>query len=146
VARVTLPESLADLPQPLYFFDGYCVLCSGFVQFCFEHDGDRQLKFASAQSPLGARVLDALGLPAGTLDRTILLVEHDAVFSQSTAVLRALDHLRGWPRWLLPLRRVPRFIRDPIYDLVARHRYRWFGRRSACFVPTAETRARFIDL
>jgi predicted DCC family thiol-disulfide oxidoreductase YuxK len=143
---MTLPESLADLPQPLYFFDGHCVLCSGFVQFCLSHDGDRQLKFASAQSPLGARVLDALGLPAGTLDRTILLIEHDAVFSRSTAVLWALHHLRGWPRWLLPLRQVPHFLRDPIYDLVARHRYRWFGRRPACFAPTAETRARFIDL
>lgn len=141
-----LPESLADLPQPLYFFDGYCVLCSGFVRFCFEHDGDGTLKFTSAQSPLGARVLDALGLPSNTLDRTILLIEGNEVFSQSTAVLRSLRHLRGWPRWLVPLHLVPRFIRDPIYDLIARNRYRWFGQRSTCFVPTPETRARFIDL
>jgi predicted DCC family thiol-disulfide oxidoreductase YuxK len=143
---VKLPASLADLPQPLYFFDGYCVLCSGFVQFCFEHDGDGTLKFAAAQSPLGARVLDALGLPTNTLDRTILLVEGDEVFSQSTAVLRSLRHLRGWPRWLVPLRWVPRFIRDPIYDLIARNRYDWFGRRSTCFVATAAMRARVIDL
>jgi predicted DCC family thiol-disulfide oxidoreductase YuxK len=143
---VTLPESLADLPQPLYFFDGYCPLCSGFVQFCFRHDGDGMLKFASAQSPLGARVLDALGLPGNTLDRTILLVEGDEVFSQSTAVLHALRHLRGWPRWLLPLRWLPRIVRDSIYDLVARHRYRWFGQRPACFVPVPGTRNRFIDL
>jgi predicted DCC family thiol-disulfide oxidoreductase YuxK len=143
---VKLPGSLADLPQPLYFFDGYCVLCSGFVQFCFEHDGDGMLKFASAQSPLGARVLDALGLPTGTLDRTILLIEGNEVFSQSTAALRSLRHLRGWPRWLVPLRLVPRFIRDPIYDLIARNRYDWFGRRSTCFVPTPQTSARVIDL
>lgn len=141
-----LPEGLADLPQPLYFFDGYCVLCSGFVQFCFRHDGDGTLKFASAQSPLGARVLDALGLPTNTLDRTILLVEDNEVFSRSTAILRSLRHLRGWPRWLVPLRLVPRLIRDPIYDLIARNRYRWFGQRSTCFVPTPETRSRFIDL
>ncbi len=141
-----LPESLADLPQPLYIFDGYCVLCSGFVQFCFRHDGDGTLKFASAQSPLGARLLQTLGLPMETLDRTILLVEGDEVFSQSTAILRSLRHLRGWPRWLLPLRWVPRFVRDPIYDLIARNRYKWFGRHSACFAPTPETRARFIDL
>jgi predicted DCC family thiol-disulfide oxidoreductase YuxK len=143
---VKLPEGLADLPQPLYFFDGYCVLCSGFVQFCFRHDGDGTLKFASAQSPLGARVLDALGLPTNTLDRTILLVEDNEVFSRSTAILRSLRHLRGWPRWLVPLRLVPRLIRDPIYDLIARNRYRWFGQRSTCFVPTPETRSRFIDL
>ena len=141
-----LPESLADLPQPLYVFDGYCVLCSGFVQFCFRHDGDGTLKFASAQSPLGVRLLVALALPTDTLDRTILLIEGDEVFSQSTAILRSLRHLRGCPRWLVPLRLVPRFIRDPIYDLIARNRYERFGQRSTCFVPTPETRARFIDL
>ena len=141
-----LPESLADLPQPLYFFDGYCVLCSGFVQFCFRHDGDGTLKFASAQSPLGVRLLVALALPTDTLDRTILLIEGDEVFSQSTAILRSLRHLRGWPRWLVPLRLVPRVIRDPVYDLIARNRYKWFGRHTTCFVPSPETRARFIDL
>lgn len=140
-----LPQSLADLPQPLYFFDGTCVLCSGFVQFCLAHDGDGTLKFASTQSPLCARVLDALDLPSDTLDRTILLVEGDEIFSQSTAVLRSLRHLRGWPRGLAPLRFVPRFIRDPIYDLIARNRYRWFGRRPTCFAPTPRTRPRFID-
>ena len=143
---MTLPESLADLPQPLYFFDGYCVLCSGFVQFCFAHDGDGRLNFASAQSPLGQRVIEALGLPGNTLDRTILLIEDNEVFSQSTAVLHSLRHLRGWPRWLMPLRVVPCFIRDPIYDLIARNRYKWFGQRSTCFVPTPQTRDRFIDL
>ena len=106
--------ALASRWRNLYYralgvkFDGYCVLCSGFVQFCFVHDGDGRLKFASAQSPLGRRVIEALGLPANTLDRTILLIEDDEVFSQSTAVLRSLRHLRGWPRWLMPLRVVPR--------------------------------------
>jgi predicted DCC family thiol-disulfide oxidoreductase YuxK len=57
-----------------------------------------------------------------------------------------LRHLRGWPRWLAPLQMVPRVIRDPVYDLVARHRYQWFGRRTTCFVPTPATRDRFIDL
>jgi predicted DCC family thiol-disulfide oxidoreductase YuxK len=75
---------------------------------------------------LGRQVLKELGLPDSTLDRTILLLDGDEVFTRSAAVLRAL--------------------RDPLYDLVARNRYRWFGRRDACFVPTAATRDRFIDL
>jgi len=91
-------------------------------------------------------LLKTLGLPTETLDRTILLVEGDEVFSQSTAVLRSLRHLSGWPRWLVPLRWVPRALRDPIYDLIARNRYKWFGQRSTCFVPTSRTRDRFIDL
>ena len=67
-----LPPQLADLPQPLYFFDGYCVLCSRFVGFCLKHDDDGRLKFASTQSILGQYVVQALGLPVSTLDRTIL--------------------------------------------------------------------------
>ena len=141
-----VPAALGDLPRPLYFFDGYCVLCSGFVTFCLARDPERRLKFASAQSALGHRVLAALGLPDSTLQRTILLVDGDAVYMRSAAVLRALRYLSGPVRWLRPLVLVPAWLRDPIYDLIARNRYRWFGRRSSCFVPTAATRNRFIDL
>lgn len=141
-----LPATLCDLPQPLYFFDGYCVLCSGFVGFCLSHDGDGRLKFASTQSALGQQVVQALGLPASTLDRTILLIEDDTVYTQSAAVLRSLRHLKGWPRLLQPLLGLPAFLRDPLYDLIARNRYRWFGRRPTCFVPTPQTRDRFVDL
>jgi predicted DCC family thiol-disulfide oxidoreductase YuxK len=135
-----------NVPQPLYLFDGYCVLCSGFTQFCLRHDGDGRLKFASTQSAFGQELVRSLGLPPETTDKTVLLIEDDKVFSQSTAVLRSLRHLRGWPRLLRPLVLVPRFLRDPVYDLVARNRYRWFGRRTSCFVPTPEIRSRFVDL
>ena len=141
-----LPAALADLPRPLYFFDGYCVLCSGFIAFCLPRDPEGRLKFASAQSTLGRRVLEALNLPGSTLQRTILLLDGDQVYTRSTAVLRALHYLNGPVRWLRPLVLVPAWLRDPIYDLIARNRYRWFGQRSTCFVPAAATRNRFIDL
>lgn len=141
-----VPPQLADLPQPIYFFDGYCVLCSGFVNFCLTHDGDGRLNFATTQSALGQRVAQTLGLPAGTLDRTILLVEDNQAFLRSSAALRSLRHLKGWPRWLQPLQIIPAIIRDPVYDLVARNRYRWFGYRPSCHLPTPETRGRFVDL
>lgn len=140
------PATLGDLPRPLYFYDGYCVLCSRFVAFCLPRDPDGRLKFASSQSALGRRVLAALDLPGDTLDRTILLFDGREVYERSTAVLRALRYLDGPVRWLRPLLIVPRFIRDPVYDIIARNRYRWFGRRSTCFVPTPATRYRFIDL
>jgi len=143
---VRAPSALSDLPRPLYFFDGYCVLCSHFVAFCLVRDPNGQLKFASAQSALGRRVLDALALPDNTFDRTILLFDGDAVYTRSTAVLRALRYLSGPVRWLQPLLLVPAILRDPIYDIIARSRYRWFGRRDACFVPTPQTLDRFIDL
>lgn len=141
-----LPAALGDLPQPLYFFDGYCVLCSRFVAFCLKRDPDGRLKFATAQSGLGNRVLSDLGLPNDTLDRTILLLEGDRVYTRSTAALRAVRHLKGPARWLYPLILVPKILRDPIYDWIARNRIRWFGRRESCLVPSPQTRDRFIDL
>jgi predicted DCC family thiol-disulfide oxidoreductase YuxK len=143
---VKAPAALGDLPRPLYFFDGYCVLCSRFVAFCLARDPDGRLKFASTQSALGQRVLEELGLPDGTFERTILLLDGEDVYVRSAAVLRALHYLQGPARWLRPLLSVPASLRDPIYDIVARNRYRWFGRRSTCLMPTAETRDRFIDL
>jgi len=143
---VRLPAALGDLPKPLYFFDGYCVLCSRFVRFCLARDPEARLKFASAQSALGRRVLETLGLPDSTLQRTILLLDGDTVYMRSAAVLRALRYLRGPVRWLRPLVLLPAWLRDPAYDLIARNRYRWFGQRSSCFVPAAATRDRFIDL
>ena len=143
---MNLPAALADLPQPLYFFDGHCVLCSRFVAFCLKRDPTGRLKFASAQSALGKRVLLALDLPDDTLDRTILLLDDGRIYTRSTAALRALRHLRGPARWLYPLVMVPKFLRDPIYDLVARNRIRWFGRLDSCPMPSPQTRDRFIDL
>jgi predicted DCC family thiol-disulfide oxidoreductase YuxK len=143
---VKLPAALGDLPQPLYFFDGYCVLCSRFVAFCLKRDPEGRLKFASAQSGIGNRVLSDLGLPNDTLDWTILLLEGDRVYTRSTAALRAVRHLEGPARWLYPLILVPKILRDPIYDMIARNRIRWFGRRESCLVPSPQTRDRFIDL
>ena len=140
------PAALGDLPQPLYFFDGYCVLCSRFVAFCLKRDPEGRLKFASAQSGLGRRVLSDLRLPNDTLDRTILLLEGDRVYTRSTAALRAVRHLEGPARWLYPLILVPTILRDPIYDWIARNRIRWFGRLESCLVPSPQTRDRFIDL
>ncbi len=134
------PASLADLPRPLYFFDVYCVLCSGFVAFCLARDPDGRLRFTSAQSKLGQRVLSGLDLPKGTLDRTILLLDGDEVYTRSTAVLR------GAIRWTQPLLLVPAVIRDLVYNLIARNRYRGFGRRPSCLGLTPEVRGRFIGL
>lgn len=141
-----LPAALTALPQPLYFFDGECVLCSRFVAFCLNRDPDGLLKFASAQSTLGRRVLLGLGLPDDTLDRTILLIEDGRVYTRSTAALRALRHLQGPARLLYPLVLLPKILRDPVYDIIARNRIRWFGRLNSCLVPTPQTRDRFIDL
>ena len=85
-------------------------------------------------------------MPDDTLDRTILLLEDGRIYTRSTAALRALRHLRGPARWLYPLVLIPKILRDPLYDIVARNRIRWFGRLESCLVPSPQTRDRFIDL
>jgi len=143
---IDLPVSLTDLPQPLYFFDGVCVLCSGFVQFYLARDRDGAMHFATTQSALGQRTLQALGLPADVFDRTVLLIEGNRVRFESDAALRALARLPVPWRWLGALRGLPAALRDAAYRLVARNRYRWFGQRPTCFVPDAAQRGRFVDL
>lgn len=143
---MTAPAALGDLPPPLYYFDGHCALCSGVVAFCLARDPEGRVKFASAQSPLGRRGPHELGPPDGALDRTILLLDGGEAYLRSAAVLCSLRHLRGPVRWRQPLLLIPAFLRDPIYDFIARNRYRWFGRRPSYFVPTPQMRDRFIDL
>ena len=129
----------------MILFDGVCNLCSGFVQFIIARDPAVHFRFAALQSPAAARVLAMTNAQPSRLD-SIVLVEHSRVSTRSTAVLRIARGLR-FP-WSLAYGfvAVPRPIRDAVYDFVARHRYRWFGQREACMVPTAELRARFLEM
>jgi len=131
---------------PIVLFDGVCNLCSAAVRFLIARDPSGRLRFASLQSEAGARVLAAHGrkAPVGEPD-TVLLVEGGRVYERSTAALRTAAHLVApWPLAAVFFA-VPRPLRDAIYRLVARRRYRWFGRTEACWVPTTALRARFLD-
>jgi predicted DCC family thiol-disulfide oxidoreductase YuxK len=125
-------------------FDGVCNLCSGSVQFIIARDPAAHFRFAALQSPAAARLLATTIAPASRPD-SIALVDRSRVFTRSTAILRIARGLR-FP-WSLAYAFVvvPRPIRDWVYDVVARHRYRWFGRREACMVPTPELLARFLE-
>lgn len=128
---------------PVLLFDGVCNLCTGAVQFVIEHDRHERIRFASLQSGLGAVVRDRLGLPSDELD-TVVLVEDGGAYTKSAAAIRVCELLGGPYRlatvgWLLPRR-----VRDRLYDVVAEHRYGWFGRTDQCMVPTPELRARFV--
>jgi predicted DCC family thiol-disulfide oxidoreductase YuxK len=125
-------------------FDGECNLCNGFVGFVLPRDPAAHFKFASLQSSFGQDLLTGHDLPANTLD-SVVLVDEGKVYIRSTAALRIVRRLSGlWPLlYLLIL--VPRPIRDAVYDFIARHRYRWFGKRESCLLPTPENRKRFLD-
>jgi predicted DCC family thiol-disulfide oxidoreductase YuxK len=124
-------------------FDGVCNLCNGFVQFVIARDPGGRFQFAALQSGAARRVL---GDEAGRRwSDSMVLVERDRIATRSEAALRIARRLRfPWPLAYVFIV-VPAPIRDWVYDLVAGNRYKWFGKRDVCMVPTPALRARFID-
>lgn len=125
-------------------FDGECVLCNGWVAFLLRHDKRRIYRFASIQTPAGRALLAEAGLPVERLE-TLLVIDGERSFRHTRAILQVLHGL-GWPwrvAWLGWL--VPAPLRDGVYHWVARHRYRLFGRRDACAIPTPEHAWRFLE-
>lgn len=132
------------MDQPVLLFDGVCNLCNASVQFIIRHDPEGRVRFASLQSEAAHRLLARPCLEGKLLD-SVVLVEGARAYVRSEATLRTARHL-AWPWSLLALLVVvPRPIRDWGYDLIARHRYRWFGRRQSCMIPTAALRSRFLE-
>jgi predicted DCC family thiol-disulfide oxidoreductase YuxK len=129
---------------PVIVFDGICLLCSRWVSFLLKHDRAGRFHFAAMQSAYGRELLATYGLdPDSPL--SFLLVEEGRGYTDTRAIVRVLRGLgqRRW-RWLgNVMGNVPRGISDPAYRFIARHRYRIFGQRRSCFVPTPEQRARF---
>jgi predicted DCC family thiol-disulfide oxidoreductase YuxK len=130
--------------HPIILYDGVCVLCSRIVRFVIQHDGTARFRFASVQSEPGQQLLARFGLPLDGWD-SFVLVEGGTVYLKSTAFLRIVRRLSGrWP--VLALGRfLPGGLRDWLYDRIARNRFRLFGRRETCMVPTPEVRARFLE-
>jgi predicted DCC family thiol-disulfide oxidoreductase YuxK len=143
------PLRLDPLPTdtPVLLFDGVCNLCNGFVRFILKRDPHGRVRFASLQSASARALLEPRGFSPGEtrLPDSVALVEGPRVFLKSTASLRVMRLLRfPWPVFYA-LIVVPRPVRDWVYDTIARHRYRWFGRREVCMVPTADLRRRFLE-
>jgi predicted DCC family thiol-disulfide oxidoreductase YuxK len=129
--------------RSVLLFDGVCTLCNGFVQFVIRRDPAGRFQFAPLQTGAAHRLLATHG--SHPLPDSLVLVERDRVFTRSVAALRVARGLRfPWPLAYV-LIAVPRPLRDWAYDIVARHRYRWFGRRDVCMVPTPELQSRFLS-
>ena len=137
------PSPIPETAHPLVLFDGVCNLCAGVVRFVIERDREARFRFAPLQSELGRALQREHGIDPDAL-ATFVLIDAEGAATRSTAVLRILRGLGAPWRWLYPLRFVPWPLRDALYGVVARNRYRWFGRRDDCLVPTAELRSRFL--
>lgn len=128
----------------IILFDGVCNFCNSSVQFIIRRDRKGRFRFASLQSKAGRELLTRHHVP----DRidSIVLMDQGRCYTESTAVLRIAWRLGGMWRAAAILLAVPKPMRDPLYRYAARNRYRWFGKRQACMLPTADIRERFLSL
>jgi predicted DCC family thiol-disulfide oxidoreductase YuxK len=137
-------ERLRDADPAVVLFDGVCNLCNNSVQFIIARDPTAYFHFAALESEAARRLLGENAV-SGSLPDSVVVIEHGRVHTQSAAALRIARRLRfPWPL-IFAFIVVPRPLRDMVYDLIARNRYLWFGRRDTCMVPTPELQARFIS-
>ena len=133
--------------HPVLLFDGVCNLCNAAIRWVIARDVDAQFRFASLQSAAARRLLERAGHLAASdaMPDSIVLLDGEGVHVGSSAALR-VARLLGFPSSLALVGLVlPHPLREASYRFIARNRYRWFGRRDACMVPTADVAARFLD-
>ena len=124
-------------------YDGVCVFCSRWIRFIAARDGDRRFRFTAIQSPYGRRLAQAFGIDPNDPD-TNAVIHGGVAYFKSDGALTVLGALSGWG-WVRVLRAAPKPLRDAVYNLVARNRYRIFGKYEVCFVPDAEMRDRVME-
>lgn len=128
--------------KSLILFDGYCHVCSRFIQLILKFDRKKTFLFASLESPAGLFWKEKWQIPEST--DSVILIKKDTFLIKSEAVLYIAKNLGGLFKFLLIFCLVPESWRDRLYDLVARNRFRWFGRRESCILPTSEQQERFV--
>jgi predicted DCC family thiol-disulfide oxidoreductase YuxK len=130
--------------KPIIVFDGHCAVCSGWAQFVIRHDPNARYRLLAAQTPLAASLFTHYGLDPLDYESNILIADGNAWF-KSEGTIRMWEGL-GWPLLVMGVLRVlPRAVRDRGYDVLARNRFRWFGRREVCFAPAPDIAARFLS-
>ncbi len=127
----------------IILFDGVCNFCNSSVNKIIKHDKKNKFKFAALQSETGKKLLEKHSIDSSKID-SIILIENNSAFIKSTAILKISKHMSG----LYPLTYgfiiIPAFIRNVVYDFIARNRYKWWGKKDSCMIPTEEVKAKFI--
>jgi predicted DCC family thiol-disulfide oxidoreductase YuxK len=142
------PTSISpDLPimhssYPIILFDGVCNFCNDSVNTLIKLDKKGVFKFAPIQSEVGQRYLESFDHTDDL--STVVLICDGRLYTKSDAALQTFKHLGGWWRFLRVFTIVPRPIRNAVYDFIAKNRYKWFGKKESCMIPTPDVRARFL--
>ena len=131
--------------EKIILFDGVCNLCNNAIQFIIKRDKKNLYKFAALQSDAATALLKERGIDISKIDSIILIDPNTAYYTKSSAALEIGKTFGGVWRLLGFFEWVPGPIRDWVYDLIAKNRYSWFGKRNECMVPTKELKAKFLD-
>ncbi len=129
---------------PIILFDGVCNFCNFWVNFAIKRDRKKKLKFAALQGEAANKLLPQHNINPASLS-SVVFIDNGKAWTQSSAAIRICKHLDGGWKLLYGLIIIPKFIRDFIYTIVARNRYKWFGKKESCMIPTPELRERFLD-
>jgi predicted DCC family thiol-disulfide oxidoreductase YuxK len=131
--------------KKIILFDGVCNLCNNAVNFIIERDKNDVFRFASLQSELGKKLTSERGIDPEEMDSILLIEPGVAYYQRSTAALEISKELSGSYSMLKYFSFLPEGFRDSIYNLIARNRYKWFGKKESCMIPTAKMKAKFLD-
>ncbi len=130
----------------IILFDGVCNLCNSAVNFVIRHDKKNVFKFAALQSEIGQELISKFNIDTEKVD-SIILIEGEKYYEKSSAALRISKDLSGAYPLLFGFMIVPKFIRNSVYDHIARNRYKWFGKKESCMIPTARVKGKiFVNI
>ncbi len=129
--------------HPVILFDGVCNFCNASVNFIIRQDKRKAFRFAALQSVAGQQLLQHYQLPSSDFG-SFILIDNGKVYQKSAAGLRVYRQLSWYWQWTQLFWIVPAFIRNAVYDVIARNRYQWFGKKESCMIPTPEVRNRFL--
>ena len=131
--------------KKIVLFDGVCNLCNRTIQRIIKRDKEDIFRFAALQSELGKKLVSERNIDTSKVDSIILIEPGVAYYTKSSAALNIGIHLKGYRTISRVLKLIPSGLRNIVYDLVARNRYTWYGKKDHCMVPTPELKAKFLD-
>ncbi len=129
---------------PIVLFDGVCNYCNGLINSIIRQDRKKIFRFAALQSDAGQMLLRERNLPTDQFESFILL-DKNKVYKKSTAALKLYNKLPWYWKWTQLFWIFPKFFRDWVYSIIAKNRYKWFGKREECMIPSPDVRQRFLD-
>ncbi|MBK5272221.1 MAG: thiol-disulfide oxidoreductase DCC family protein [Bacteroidia bacterium] len=133
-----------NLSPQVVLFDGVCNFCNYWVNFAIKRDRGKKIKFTTLQGETAKQLLPQYFINPTSLS-SVIFIDNGKAYTQSSAALRICKHLNGGWKLFYALLIVPKFIRDFFYNIIARNRYKWYGKRNECMIPAPGLRERFLD-